>query len=142
MHGYDLVGITEVAPTAGALQQSNSGSLRMTRWKDEVGLLLLPVREQLKRTKCCSGLEEEQTRSSLVRVKEGLDRAAVVMGSCSRPPEQQGEADKALYRQVAAASQAQPWSFMGPHGGTAQQNLNNPGGFWGALIRIVESGYC
>lgn len=97
--------------TAGALQQSDTGSLRLTRWKDEVGLLLLPVREQLKCTKYCLGLEEEQTRSSLVQVNEGLDRAAAVMGSCSRPPEQQGQADEALYRQVAAGS---PGSGPGP----------------------------
>lgn len=79
----------------------------MTRWKDEVGLPLLPVWKQLKCTKHCPGMEEKQARSSQVRVKERLDTAAVVVGTCSRLPEQRGQADEALYRQVAAASHSQ-----------------------------------
>jgi len=47
----------------------------MTRWKDEVGLPLLHVWKQLKCTKHCPGMEEEQARSSQVRVKERLDMA-------------------------------------------------------------------
>jgi len=53
--------------------------------------------------------------------------------------------DEALYRQIGGASHSQALVLMGDFkypataGGTTQQVISNPGGFWSALMMTSQS---
>ena len=61
----------------------------------------------------CLGMDEEVTKSLWVRIKDRAGTGDIIVGVCYRPPDQENRADKALYRQMGAASRSQGLVLMG-----------------------------
>jgi len=61
----------------------------------------------------CLGSGKEPTESFWVSIKERRGTGDIKTGVCYRPPEQEEQADEALYRQRGAASCLQALVFMG-----------------------------
>ncbi|GAB0180450.1 hypothetical protein GRJ2_000510300 [Grus japonensis] len=59
------------------------------------------------------GTDEELTESLWVRMKGRAGTGDTVVGVCYRPPDQEDQADDALYRQIGAASCSQALVLMG-----------------------------
>jgi len=85
-------------------------------------------------------MDEELTKSLWVRIKGRAGTGDIILGVCYRPPNQEDQVDKALYRQIEAASHSQALVLMGdlttliPVGGTTHQGISNPGGSWTVLM--------
>lgn len=52
----------------------------------------------------CLGMDEELTESLWVRIKERTGKGDIIVGACYRPPDQGKQEDRALCRQIGAAS--------------------------------------
>ena len=53
------------------------------------------------------------TESSWVRTEEKTGKGGIVAGICYRPPDQEEQADEALYRQIGAALRSQALVLTG-----------------------------
>ena len=58
-------------------------------------------------------MDEESTESLWVRIKGRAGTGDIIVGVCYRPPDQEDQADEALYRQIGAASCSQALVLMG-----------------------------
>lgn len=76
-----------------------------------------------------------------VRIREQTDMGGIVVAICCRPPDQEGEVEE-VFCNWRNPYGHRPWSSCGTmttlisSGGTVQEDTNNPGGFWSALLRI------
>ena len=59
------------------------------------------------------GMDEEPTESLWVSIKGRAGTGDIIVGVCYRPPDQDTQADEALYRQLEAASRSQALVLMG-----------------------------
>jgi len=59
------------------------------------------------------GMDEEPTDSSWIRVKGKGATGDIAVVACSRPPNQEDQADEALYRQIGVASCSQALVLVG-----------------------------
>ncbi|GAB0190424.1 hypothetical protein GRJ2_001507700 [Grus japonensis] len=59
------------------------------------------------------GMDEEPTKSLWVRIKGRAGAGDIIAGVCYRPPDQGDRADKAIHRQIGAASCSQALVLMG-----------------------------
>ena len=84
----------------GVLQWRATGSLGRTGWEDEEGQWPFYVRQQLECTEPCLGRADEPTESLWVRIEEKMGKGGILVGVCYRPPDQEEQADEALYRQI------------------------------------------
>lgn len=64
------------------------------------------MREQLECIELCLEMDEELTESLCVRIKERTGKGDIYSGClvCCRPPDQEEQQDRALYKQIEAAS--------------------------------------
>jgi len=74
--------------------------------------LTVYVNDQLECMELRLGLNEEPTESLWVRIKGRSGTGDIIVGVCYRPPDQEDQADKALYRQIGAASCSQTLVLM------------------------------
>ncbi|GAB0206060.1 hypothetical protein GRJ2_003071600 [Grus japonensis] len=58
-------------------------------------------------------MDEELTESPWVRIKGSAGAGDIIAGVCYRPPDQEDQADEALYRQIGAASCSQALVLVG-----------------------------
>ena len=58
-------------------------------------------------------MDEDPTESIRVRIKGRAGTGDIIVGVCYRPPNQEDQADEALYRQIGAASNSQALVLMG-----------------------------
>ena len=61
----------------------------------------------------CLGMDEDLTKSSWVRIKVKAGTGDIIVGVFYRPPNQEDQADEALYRQIGAISHSQGLVLMG-----------------------------
>lgn len=76
-------------------------------------------------------------RELTVRITRRVGTSDIIVGACYRLPGQEDQADETLCRQIEAASRSQALVLMGASksvGGTAQQDIGNPGGSWNASM--------
>ena len=107
LQGYDLVGITETwwdgSRDWSVAMEGYGQALGRTGWEDEEGEWPFYVREQLECMEPWLGRADEPTESLWVRLEEKTGKGGIVVGVCYRPPDQEEQADEALYRQIGAA---------------------------------------
>ncbi|GAB0188484.1 hypothetical protein GRJ2_001313700 [Grus japonensis] len=61
----------------------------------------------------CLGMDEEPDKNLQVKIKGRAGTGDTIVGVCYRPPNQEDQKDKALYRQIGAASRSQALVLMG-----------------------------
>ncbi|PKU30996.1 hypothetical protein llap_18699 [Limosa lapponica baueri] len=105
---------------------------RKDRTARQGGGVALYVKEQLKYTEPSLGADKERVESLWVRIKGQANMRDTVVGVYYRPPDQDGEVDESLYRQLKVASQSQALVLMG--------DFNHPDICWeGYTARHVQS---
>jgi len=77
------------------------------------GGVALYVNNHLECMELCLGMDEEQTESLWVRIKDRTGAGDTIVEVCYRPPNQEDQADEPLYRQIGAVSRSQPLVLMG-----------------------------
>ena len=60
----------------------------------------------------CLGMDEEPAESLWVRIQERTGKGDTTVGVCYRPPDQEKQADQALYKKIGAASFLQALVLM------------------------------
>jgi len=71
------------------------------------------VNDQLECMEVCLGMDEEPTESLWIRIKGRAGTGDIIVRVCYRLPNQEDQADKALYRQIGAASCSQALVIIG-----------------------------
>ncbi|GAB0179153.1 hypothetical protein GRJ2_000380600 [Grus japonensis] len=113
---YDLIGITEAWWDSSYDWSVGMEGYRLFR-KDRQGRrgggVTLYVNDQLQCMELHLGMDEEPIKSLWVRIKGRAGTGDIIVGICYRPPDQDNQADEALYRQIRAASHSQALVLMG-----------------------------
>jgi len=77
------------------------------------GSVALYVKDQLECMELRLGLDEEPMESLWVKIKGRTGLGDITVGVCYRPPDQDEQADEALYRQTGEASRSKELVLMG-----------------------------
>lgn len=91
-----------LAPMTGVSWWKGAGSLGRTGWAERRGVALY-VRELLERRELCLGMDEKPVRAYGLGFKR-TGEGDIIVGVCCRPPHPEEPVDRALCRQVRAAS--------------------------------------
>ncbi|GAB0195784.1 hypothetical protein GRJ2_002043700 [Grus japonensis] len=115
LQGYDLIGITETwwdRSYDWSVGMEGYRLFRKDRQGRQGGGVTLYVNDQPECMELHLGMDEEPTKSLRVRIKKRAGAGDIIAGVCYRPPDQGDRADKAIYRQIGAASHSQALVLM------------------------------